>query len=66
MKKKLLALGSAILGSATLANAAVTVDSSTGVMSGDIDLAPFFSGVAVILGALVAIWAVKKVIGLFR
>ena len=66
MKKKLLALGTAILGSATLANAAVTVDDATGKISGNLDLAPFFSGVAVVLVALASMWAVKKVISLFR
>lgn len=51
---------------ATNVMAEVIVDPATGKLSGDIDISPFMSGVAVILTALAAIWCVKKVISLFN
>ena len=64
-KTKLLALGAAVLGSASLANAAVTVGQD-GAISGSLDVAPFMSGAGVIIVALAAMWAIKKVISLLR
>ena len=45
-KTKLLALGAAVLGSASLANAAVTVAKDTGEISGTLDVAPFLKPLA--------------------
>ncbi|MCI7246789.1 MAG: hypothetical protein MR481_02550 [Campylobacter sp.] len=64
-KTKLLALGAAVLGSASLANAAVTVGQD-GAISGSLDVAPFMSGAGVVIVALGAMWAIKKVISLLR
>ena len=65
MKTKFLALGAAVLGSASLANAAVTVGQD-GAISGSLDVAPFMSGAGVVIVALGAMWAIKKVISLLR
>ena len=65
-KTKLLALGAAVLGSASLANAAVTVAEDTGKITGSLDLAPFLTGAGVVIVALGAMWAIKKVISLLR
>ena len=62
--KFMLGLGAIGLAS-TNAMAAVTVDPSTGVMTGTIEVGPFMSGAAIVLTALAAFWAVRKVIGLF-
>ena len=64
-KTKLLALGAAVLGSASLANAAVTVGQD-GAISGSLDVAPFMSAAGVVIVALGAMWAIKKVISLLR
>lgn len=64
-KTKLLALGAAVLGSTSLANAAVTVGQD-GAISGSLDVAPFMSGAGVVIVALGAMWAIKKVISLLR
>ena len=64
-KTKLLALGAAVLGSASLANAAGTVGQD-GAISGSLDVAPFMSGAGVVIVALGAMWAIKKVISLLR
>ena len=64
-KTKLLALGAAVLGSASLANDAVTVGQD-GAISGSLDVAPFMSGAGVVIVALGAMWAIKKVISLLR
>ena len=64
-KTKLLALGAAVLGSASLANAAITV-AEDGKVSGSLELAPFMSGAGVVIVALGAMWAIKKVISLLR
>ncbi|MCI6989484.1 MAG: hypothetical protein MR902_08015 [Campylobacter sp.] len=63
-KAKVLFAGALVAG-ASVANAAITVDSSTGAISGSIELTPFMTGAAVIITALGAFWAVRKVIGLF-
>ncbi|MDD6162556.1 MAG: hypothetical protein PUB35_07220 [Campylobacteraceae bacterium] len=65
-KTKFLALGAAVLGSASLANAAITVAEDTGKISGTVELAPFMTGAGVVIVALGAMWAVKKVISLLR
>ena len=65
-KTKFLALGAAVLGSASLANAAVTVAEDTGKITGSVELAPFMTGAGVVIVALGAMWAVKKVISLLR
>ena len=64
-KTKFLAFGAAVLGSASLANAAVTVGQD-GAISGSLDVAPFMSGAGVVIVALGAMWAIKKVISLLR
>lgn len=64
-KNKALVVGStgAILASNAMAD--ITVDATTGAISGKLDVTPFMTGAAVILVALGAFWCVKKVIGLF-
>lgn len=64
-KTKLLALGAAVLGSASLANAAVTVGQD-GAISGSLNVAPFMTGAGAVVVALGAMWAIKKVISLLR
>lgn len=66
MKTKFLAFGAAVLGSASLANAAVTVAEDTGKITGSLDLAPFLTGAGVVIVALGTMWALKRVISLFR
>ena len=66
MKTKFLALGAAVLGSASLANAAIAVNEADGKITGSVDLAPFMTGAGVVIVALGAMWAVKKVISLLR
>ncbi len=65
-KTKFLAFGAAVLGSASLANAAITVAEDTGKITGSLDLAPFLTGAGVVIVALGTMWAFKKVISLFR
>lgn len=65
-KTKLLALGATVLGSASLANAAAIAVSGDGTITGDINVAPFMTGAGVIIVALAAMWAIKKVISLLR
>lgn len=65
-KTKFLALGAAVLGSASLANAAIAVEENTGKITGSVELAPFMTGAGVVIVALGAMWAVKKVISLLR
>ena len=65
-KTKFLAFGAAVLGSASLANAAITVAEDTGKITGSLDLVPFLTGAGVVIVALGAMWAVKKVISLLR
>ena len=65
-KTKLLALGAAVLGSASLANAAITVAEDTGKITGSLDLAPFMTGAGAVVIALGTMWAMKKVISLLR
>ena len=65
MKTKFLALGAAVLGSASLANAAISV-AEDGKITGSIDLAPFMTGAGAVVIALGAMWAFKRVISLFR
>ncbi|HDZ4961032.1 TPA: hypothetical protein RTG21_001593 [Campylobacter jejuni] len=65
-KKKALISSLAVLSSASIASAAATVNSTTGVMSGTLDMAPFFSAVTVVVGALAVIVAVKAGIRLLR
>lgn len=65
LKNKFFLVLGALAITSTNALAEITVDPSTGVISGDIDKAPFFAGAAVVITALAAFWAVKRVIGLF-
>ena len=65
MKTKFLAFGAAVLGSASLANAAISV-AEDGKITGSLDLAPFLTGAGVVIVALGTMWAFKKVISLFR
>lgn len=65
-KTKLLALGATVLGSASLANAAAIAVGGDGTITGDINVAPFMTGAGVIIVALAAMWAIKKVISLLR
>lgn len=64
-KTKFLAFGAAVLGSASLANAAISV-AEDGKITGSIDLAPFMTGVTAVIVALGAMWVFKRVISLFR
>ena len=66
-KTKFLAFGAAVLlGSASLTNAAISVAEDTGKITGSVELAPFMTGAGVVIVALGAMWAVKKVISLLR
>lgn len=65
-KTKFLAFGAALFGSASLANAAVTVSDTDGKISGSLDVAPFLTGAGVVIVALGSMWAVRKVISLLR
>ncbi|MDY3669073.1 MAG: hypothetical protein SO039_05925 [Campylobacter sp.] len=65
-KTKFLALGAAVLGSASLANAAIQVAEDTGKITGSLDLVPFLTGAGAVVIALGAMWAMKKVISLLR
>ena len=65
-KTKLLALGAAVLGSASLANAAIQVAEDTGKITGSLNVAPFMTGAGAVVVALGAMWAIKKVISLLR
>ncbi|MCI7076681.1 hypothetical protein [Campylobacter sp.] len=65
-KTKFLAFGAAVLGSASLANAAITVAEDNGKITGSLDLAPFLTGAGVVIVALGTMWALKRVISLFR
>ena len=65
-KTKLLALGAAVLGSASLANAAAISVGQDGTITGDINVAPFMTGAGAVVVALGAMWAIKKVISLLR
>ncbi|QKF64227.1 hypothetical protein [Campylobacter corcagiensis] len=64
-KAKVGLIATAGLVGATSALADITVDPSTGVMTGKIDIAPYMAAVGIILTALGAFWAVKRVIFLF-
>ena len=66
MKTKFLALGASVLGSASLANAAIQVAEDTGKITGSLDLAPFLSVAAVVVVGLGTMWAIKRAIALFR
>lgn len=65
-KTKFLAFGAAVLGSASLANAAISVAEDTGKITGSLDLVPFLTGAGVVVVALGTMWAFKRVISLFR
>ncbi|MCI6661002.1 hypothetical protein [Campylobacter sp.] len=64
-KTKFLAFGAAVLGSASLANAAISV-AEDGKITGSIDLAPFMTGAGAVIVALGAMWVFKRVISLLR
>ena len=64
-KSKLFALGASALVLANSAMADITV-SNTGEVSGSLDVGPFMSGAGIVIVALGAMWALKKVIGLLR
>ena len=67
MKTKFLAFGTAVLlGSASFANAAITVAEDTGKITGSVDLAGRRTSKDEVIVALGAMWAVKKVISLLR
>ena len=65
-KTKFLAFGAAVLGSASFSNAAIAVNEADGKITGSVELAPFMTGAGVVIVALGAMWAVKKVISLLR
>lgn len=50
---------------ASSAQAAVAFDTTKG-FSGTVELNFFYSAVAVVVGAVTAIWAIKKAIAMFR
>lgn len=64
-KTKFLALGAAVLGSASLANAAISV-SEDGKITGSLDTGPFIAAAGAVIVALGAMWVFKRVISLFR
>lgn len=55
-----------LFGFASVANAAIAVDSATGAVTGTLELAPFYSGAAVIMTALASIIVIRWVMGLLR
>lgn len=69
MKKGLLTKASigafGLMSMASLANATITVDSSTGAISGNIDLTIVYAAFGVILTAIATIWGLKKVFRIF-
>lgn len=65
--KALVALGLGMSGLApTASNAAVTVDSTTGAMSGSFDLAPFYSAIAIVVTAICVVAAIGLAIKTFK
>lgn len=66
IKSKLALLSLGILGFASSASAAVTVDNQTGVMSGSLEMAPFYGAVVVVVTALGAILAVRAGIRMLK
>ncbi len=65
-KSKALITTGVLLGTASIANAAIDVDQATGTVSGELELAPFFSGAKVILVALASIIVIRWVMNLIR
>ncbi|WP_086255662.1 hypothetical protein [Campylobacter vicugnae] len=69
MKKRLLTKASigafGLMSMTSLANAAITVDSSTGAISGSIDLSIVYGAFALVLTAIATIWGLKRVIRMF-
>ncbi|EEP3708049.1 hypothetical protein HBF84_000732 [Campylobacter jejuni] len=65
-KKKALIGSFAVLSSASIASAAVTVNTTTGIMSGTLDMGPFLGAVTVVVAALAVIVAVKAGIRLLK
>ena len=78
MKNKLEALkaklgqykGAVVAGAATMttvgANAAVTFDSSTQSFGGTFDLAPYYSAIGIVIGAIAVVAAIRLAIGQFK
>ena len=64
-KHKLTAVSLSTLAFASLASAAVTVDDK-GVMTGSLEMGPFYSAVGVVIGAIAVIVAVKAGIRLLK
>jgi hypothetical protein len=63
-KAKLVALGLSL--GAVSANAAVSVDPSTGVLSGNIDTAMYSSGIPIVIGFIAFTLGVTAVISLLK
>jgi len=63
--KATVATGVVALGSVA-SQAAVTVDSTTGVLSGDIDTAMYSSGIPIVIGFIAFTLGVGAVIGLLK
>lgn len=64
IKAKILAFVGLGAVAATNAAAAVTVDSGTGVVTGDLNLAPFLSVFALVIVAAAVMWSVRRALGL--
>ncbi|ASM37193.1 hypothetical protein [Campylobacter sputorum] len=63
-KGKLVAVSASAMVLASNAMAELSMDTSTGIVTGDLDKGPFFSIAAVVVVAIGAFWAVRKGIGL--
>ncbi|ASM38859.1 MAG: hypothetical protein SPI03_07195 [Campylobacter sputorum] len=63
-KGKLVAVSTGAMILASNAMAKIEMDSTTGIVTGELDKGPFFSIAAVVVVAIGAFWAVRKGIGL--
>lgn len=65
-KSKLATVGAVLSIGAMNAAAAVTVDASTGVVSGDLDVKPFLSMFGVVIVAVAVMWAARRALALIN
>ena len=64
-KSKLATVGAVLsIGAMNAAAAGVTVDASTGVVSGDLDVKPFLSMFGVVIVAVAVMWAARRALSL--
>lgn len=65
-KSKLATVGAVLSIGAMNAAAAVTVDASTGVVSGDLDVKPFLSMFGVVIVAVAVMWSARRALALIN